>query len=257
MENSPATFDLSQAIEQWRDQLCQSPAFHRENLDELESHLRDSAANLIQRGLAPEEAYLIAVRRIGSGDALRTEFGKLNAQGIWLNRLLWMLVGVQLFGWVGSVVHALTTGVTVLSLYPLWSSARSQPAPALPLCAGALYGVLHLLLWLAALAAGWKLLNRSSHGWSARLQTRLHRASGFTIIAVACVVLVLFQSALGIGSNFLSTWFLFNYAPGQTGRFLVGYQYGSLSVGLLESVLLFTLTLWLARRQWLTKTAVE
>jgi hypothetical protein len=256
MENSPAAFDLSQAIEQWRDQLRQSPAFRRENLDELESHLRDSAANLIQRGLAPEEAYLIAVRRIGSAAALGTEFGKLNAQGIWLNRLLWMLVGVQLFGWVGAVVHALTTGVTVLGLYPLWSAAHSHPA--LPLCAGVLYGVLHLLLWLAALAAGWKLLNRSSHGWSARLQTRLNHARGFTLTAVACVVVILFPSSLGIGSNFLSTRLLFNYAnPADTGRFLVGSQFGSLLVGLVESALLVTLTLWLARRQGLTKTAVE
>jgi len=37
-------FDLNNAVQQWREKLAQAPAFQSENLNELESHLRDSVA---------------------------------------------------------------------------------------------------------------------------------------------------------------------------------------------------------------------
>ncbi|HXT11196.1 MAG TPA: permease prefix domain 1-containing protein [Candidatus Angelobacter sp.] len=60
-------FDLNRAIQTWRDNLANSPAFRRENLNELESHLRDSIAALQTRGLSAEEGFLIATRRLGQG----------------------------------------------------------------------------------------------------------------------------------------------------------------------------------------------
>src|SRR5689334_23260986 len=64
MENQ-TSFELNNAIQRWRENLGQSPAFRSENLNELESHLRDSIATLQAKGLLEEEAFLIASRRIG------------------------------------------------------------------------------------------------------------------------------------------------------------------------------------------------
>jgi len=72
METTPQ-FNLNHAIAEWRANLGQSPGLRRENLEELESHLRDSVANLCQRGLAEDEAFLIATRRVGSTRTLGTE----------------------------------------------------------------------------------------------------------------------------------------------------------------------------------------
>jgi signal peptidase I len=85
MENQ-TSFDLSGAIENWRRNLAQSAAFDGNDLDELEAHLRDAIPALQAAGLSPEESFLIASRRIGTRDALESEFGKINAGQAWLNR---------------------------------------------------------------------------------------------------------------------------------------------------------------------------
>lgn len=103
MEN-PTAFDLNQIIQQWRENLAASPAFRSENLNELESHLRDSITTLQTRGLAAEEAFLIATRRIGQGSLLEREFGKVNGSAIWLDRFFWMLIGYQVWLFISGVI---------------------------------------------------------------------------------------------------------------------------------------------------------
>src|SRR6185503_7643293 len=98
MENN-SSFDLNAAIQRWRGELAKSSSFRADDLDELESHLRDSQASLQAHGLTAEEAFLIAVRRTGSRDALSREFAVVNGwpassvASVWLDRLLWMTTG--------------------------------------------------------------------------------------------------------------------------------------------------------------------
>ena len=92
MENQ-TSFDLNAAIQRWRGELAKSSSFRADDLDELESHLRDSESSLQAQGLTAEEAFLIAVRRAGSGDVLATEFAAINGSSVWLDRLLWMTTG--------------------------------------------------------------------------------------------------------------------------------------------------------------------
>lgn len=115
------SFDLNVAIKHWRENLAQSPAFRTENLNELESHLRDSVAILQTRGLSEEEAYLIAGRRIGNGPQLQTEFGKVNRTATWADRILWMLIGFQIWTLGSDLVSAV-----MLPLIKFGSPARRQ-----------------------------------------------------------------------------------------------------------------------------------
>ena len=94
METS-SPFDLNLAIQHWRENLGQSPALRDENLNELESHLRDSIAMMQTRGLSAEEAFMIAVRRVGRQSLLEAEFAKVNREGVWFDRLLWILIAFQ------------------------------------------------------------------------------------------------------------------------------------------------------------------
>lgn len=100
-------FDLNQAIQRWRENLGQSPAFRSENLFELESHLRDSVARLQRQELSDEEAFLVATKRLGPPATLETEFAKQNVQLVWLDRALWVLVGAQIWGIAQAVTHVL------------------------------------------------------------------------------------------------------------------------------------------------------
>jgi len=89
MENK-TPFDLNAAVQRWRAELAKSPNFRADDLDELESHVRDSEASLRALGLTSEEAFLIAVRRTGAGDVIAAEFATVNRSYVWQSRLLWM-----------------------------------------------------------------------------------------------------------------------------------------------------------------------
>ena len=111
------SFDLNHAIQQWRDNLGQSPAFRSENLNELEAHLNDSIATWQTRGLSAEEAFLIATRRIGKSAALESEFGKVNEAAVWLDRLFWMLIGYQVWGFISGAIGLVTRNALFFGLY--------------------------------------------------------------------------------------------------------------------------------------------
>src|SRR6266516_5255275 len=49
----------------------------------LEEHLRDQLAALTEAGLAADEAFLIAVKRMGSLDALSREFARAHSERLW------------------------------------------------------------------------------------------------------------------------------------------------------------------------------
>jgi len=100
-------FDLNLAIRRWRDDLARSTAFRSENLNELESHLRDSIDRLRTPQLSDEEAFLIATRRVGNTQRLEQEFGKVNGAAVWFDRCLWILVAVQLWAFNASASSTL------------------------------------------------------------------------------------------------------------------------------------------------------
>lgn len=77
MENQ-TQFDLNEAIRRWRTNLEASPNLTPENISELEIHLRDSAAKLHTQGISEEEAFSLAVHRLGRGDQLDREYQKVN-----------------------------------------------------------------------------------------------------------------------------------------------------------------------------------
>jgi hypothetical protein len=52
-------------------------------VEELESHLRDQVVALTDAGLAPDEAFLIAVKRLGRLDALSREFAREHSERLW------------------------------------------------------------------------------------------------------------------------------------------------------------------------------
>ena len=74
---------LEQQIAQWRTYVRRRPALHGPDVEELEGHLRDQLTALTEGGLAGDEAFLIAVKRMGSLDALSREFAHAHSERLW------------------------------------------------------------------------------------------------------------------------------------------------------------------------------
>lgn len=74
---------LEDQIAQWRAYLRARPALHSPDVDELEIHLRDQLLALMQSGLAADEAFLVAVKRMGSLDAISREFALVHSERLW------------------------------------------------------------------------------------------------------------------------------------------------------------------------------
>jgi len=75
-------FDLESKIKEWSDALRQKGKFMHDDILELESHLRDEIDNLIKKDLSEEEAFIIAVKRLGDTHSLAEEYAKIN-NSIW------------------------------------------------------------------------------------------------------------------------------------------------------------------------------
>jgi hypothetical protein len=74
---------LEQQIAEWRTYLGSSRAVDGRDLEELEAHLRDEIEDLGRAGLAGDEAFLVAVKRMGSVDALSREFAREHSERLW------------------------------------------------------------------------------------------------------------------------------------------------------------------------------
>ena len=74
---------LEDQIAQWRAYLRRRRAINGPDVDELEAHLRDQLAVLTDSGLAGDEAFLVAVKRMGSLDALSREFAREHSDRLW------------------------------------------------------------------------------------------------------------------------------------------------------------------------------
>ena len=74
---------IEEQIAQWRAYVSRRQALHGPDVEELEGHLRDQLVALTEAGLAGDEAFLVAVKRMGSLDALSREFARAHSERLW------------------------------------------------------------------------------------------------------------------------------------------------------------------------------
>jgi len=79
---------LDELIASWRDWMDRRNALSSSDVDELESHLRDRVDALTGAGLAEDEAFLIAVKRLGSMDELSREYAAEHSGRLWKQLVL-------------------------------------------------------------------------------------------------------------------------------------------------------------------------
>jgi hypothetical protein len=136
MTTSADRSPLEEQIAQWRLYLSRRRAIHGPDVEELEGHLRDQMAVLTEAGLAGEEAFLIAVKRIGSLDALSREFAREHSDRLWKQ----LVVAPEAAGEPGtgtraemlivlSLAVAAAVAVKVPELFGVWLSPDQELPP--------------------------------------------------------------------------------------------------------------------------------
>ena len=74
---------LEERIGEWRQYFRRRQAVHSADVAELEDHLRSQIDALRQAGLAEDEAFLVAVKRLGSMDSVAREFANEYSERLW------------------------------------------------------------------------------------------------------------------------------------------------------------------------------
>ena len=88
MTNPADTSALEDQIGQWRSYLQRRQAIRAVDVAELEDHLREQVAGLVEAGLDADEAFLVAVKRMGNLDALSREFAREHSDRLWKQLVL-------------------------------------------------------------------------------------------------------------------------------------------------------------------------
>jgi hypothetical protein len=83
-----AVESLEDQIRVWRAHLRGSRAITGSDAEELEDHLREHIASLSGGGLSEDEAFLVAVKRMGAIDALTREFAREHSDRLWKQLVL-------------------------------------------------------------------------------------------------------------------------------------------------------------------------
>jgi uncharacterized protein YjiS (DUF1127 family) len=79
---------LEEQFAEWRQYVQRRKELQQNDVDELEDHLRGSVDELTTAGLRPDEAFLIAVKRVGSVDDLAREFAREHSERLWKQLVL-------------------------------------------------------------------------------------------------------------------------------------------------------------------------
>ena len=86
--DEPTVDSLEDQIGAWRAHLRRSRAIAGSDAEELEDHLREQIASLGDSGLSEDEAFLVAVKRMGAIDALTREFAREHSDRLWKQLVL-------------------------------------------------------------------------------------------------------------------------------------------------------------------------
>lgn len=79
---------LEEQIAEWRNYLLRRQTIHPVDVAELEDHLREQVGTLVDAGLDADEAFLVAVKRMGDLDALSREFAREHSERLWKQLVL-------------------------------------------------------------------------------------------------------------------------------------------------------------------------
>ena len=142
---------LDTQIDLWRAHMERHATITTTDVDELEDHLRGHIESLTAAGLSDDEAFLVAMKRLGSQDDIAREFARENSKRLWKQ----LVLGASeddarkggATGWLPAVLFAVVGAVLVR--LPLFGNINGWAGESYARAAGVigLAAVLAYLLW--------------------------------------------------------------------------------------------------------------
>ena len=83
MQTPRHAVSLEEQIDEWRTYVRRRQAIHSVDVAELENRLREQIAGLVDAGLATDEAFMVAVKRMANLDGLSRAFARENSDRLW------------------------------------------------------------------------------------------------------------------------------------------------------------------------------
>ncbi len=74
---------LEEQLDEWRTYLHRRQAIHSVDVAELENRLREQIGRLVDAGLATDEAFIVALKRMANLDALSRDFAREHSDRLW------------------------------------------------------------------------------------------------------------------------------------------------------------------------------
>jgi hypothetical protein len=102
-----------QLMQEWRTAVRRNKAVDESDAAELEAHLRDAMTDLEGAGLSSDEAFLIAVRRVGTVDALTAEFAREHSDRLWKQLVVTPVADARPTSWPVMLIFAVIAAVVV------------------------------------------------------------------------------------------------------------------------------------------------
>ena len=200
------------------------PGLRPEDIDELESHLRDTMDALRQVRLDETEAFLIASRRLGHPSALEEEYLRARPGEVWRQRAIWMVVGVMALG-LFTQLGQLLSNVLLIALGSRLQNGVILGYASLGVQATLLAGV---VVWFD-------------------LKTRPGRLPawqrGLPSTAAAIAILLGLGMAVKLGNAVAMSWAIVNSGPAVLGQFYMVQTWGVNGL----TILVAGIGCWLAR----------
>jgi hypothetical protein len=101
-------------IAEWRGYVAKAPGVNGHDVAELEDHLRHQITELNAAGLTTDEAFLIAVKRLGDVDGLSREFAREHSGRLWKQLLVSDNEPARAAsGWLEALVFASAAAVAI------------------------------------------------------------------------------------------------------------------------------------------------
>ena len=142
---------LDTQIDLWRAHMERHATITTTDVDELEDHLRGHIESLTAAGLSDDEAFLVAMKRLGSQDDIAREFARENSKRLWKQ----LVLGASeddarkggATGWLPAVLFAVVGAVFVR--LPLFGNINGWAGESYARAAGVigLAAVVAYLLW--------------------------------------------------------------------------------------------------------------
>jgi hypothetical protein len=166
-------FNLNENIRAWGQRLAETEALTATDIQELETHLRISVAELNSKGLSEQESFWLAAHRLGNAESLAAEYASENPAILWGRRLCWMLLGYLVLFMVFSGLNIAENLAAIAAAAAGWSGITmfvSASVTKLLLCGLCLYGLCLLI------RSRGSIIRHAAFGW-----LRNHLALGMTL----------------------------------------------------------------------------